>query len=522
MRRLLLVLLMMPAESFATLPAPLDEFGALGGYYRQFHRCPGQPARPESDECADGNGLICALVDKVDQVQGKMNQVQDLEALVSGLRKKGLWASAKRAEARLEELSPRNPKWNTISYELITVPDLLSRCKTELADAILHDAARDAEGDLGDDTRAMLAAQLAYTRARIGDLREARELVERLDQSAPARSGAATNNILRRVAMASAEIGDFDRALQILQRINDPAIKNYILQIAAYQQRFDVATQLCGTGLTTNYALHWLRALVLKEFVEHDRIEEADKWASNWGMLSSPDETSALHFPSFAKIRTLALAKKDPVAARSYLRQSDPKANPNGIAVVAALAGNPDGAKAAIDPEYLEQIGWAHTYGTLGDPAYATLVEAWTRTAQAFWKAGRDSEAIEVLDGAVAHVKAHWCPNSDWCATRLSPLSYAYAGINQPSKGLALLEDFPKAPNDFRRPTRYFLWSAAVQSLLLAGKVEEAFEVLNAEWPGNVGFEIIFVGNTYGAGEESPGPMLFAYGVGFGKERLFY
>lgn len=279
---------------------------------------------------------------------------------------------------------------------------------------------------------------------------------------------------------------------------------------------------LCGTGPTTDYALHWLRASVLKEFVERDRLEEANEWASNWAMLRSPDATLALHFPSFAKIRALAIAKKNPVAARNYLRQVDPKANPNGIAVVAALAGNPDGAKAVIDTGYLEQIGWANSSGTLGDPAYATLVEAWTRVAQAFWKQGRNSEAVEVLDDAVAHVRAHWCPSLDWCATRLSPLSYAYAGINQPGKGLALLDDFPKAPNDYRRPTRSFLWDAAVQSLLLSGKVEEAFDVLDSEWPTNVSFKIIFVGHTYGWGEELPGPMPFAYGVGFGHERSFY
>lgn len=213
---LLLVLALIPGEAFSMSLAQPDEFGAFGGYYQRFRGCRESVVRSEADECAGANGLICGLVDKIDQVQDKMNQVTDLNALVSGLRKKGLWKSAKRAQTKLEELSPRDPTRNSSSYELRHVPDLLSHCKTELADAILHDVTAEVAGDLRDEGKMALAAQLAFTRARIGDLGEAKKLVERLKPYARSQLGSATNDILRRLAMASAELGDFDQSLQVL------------------------------------------------------------------------------------------------------------------------------------------------------------------------------------------------------------------------------------------------------------------------------------------------------------------
>jgi tetratricopeptide (TPR) repeat protein len=530
-----------------------DEFGAYpGGYYGPFVACREDSNAAQPDNCGGGNGSLCALVDRVEEIIGEENQTRFLDSLVSALRRKGLWQTARRAQEKAEKLQSqtgRQPPWRFGWSDLKQVPDLVTRCKSERADLLLQGAEKMISGDPLEEGNWVLAAQLAFTKARIGNREGAKALADRmlLATKPVPEERHDHKKIMRRLAMAYAELNNFDEALRLLPP-DDTDVRNYIIQIAAHRGRLDIATQLSGTTPAGDDRLNGCRILVLKAFIDSGRSEDANRWAAKWKLVSNSDK-SALGIPSLAeiyaknspeavheflrlvrpstfyglslaKVAALALARNDPIAARNYLHAADPKANPNGIAIVAALAGNPDGAKAAIDANYLDGLGWAHHAGSFSDPAYATLTEAWAGIAQAYWKQGRQEDAEAVLDGAVSHIKAHWCPTPLWCGQRLYPLANAYAGINQPARGLALIQDYPSEPNDFRRPSKYFLWTATGKALILADKIEESFKILEALGPGNKNFQFYFVTSTIESDNGFPAAQPLSNA--FFDERILY
>ena len=252
-----------PMIATATMPAPPDEFGvSRDGYYPPLMVCREPPRIPAKDECGGANRELCGLADRVGEVgavgsEGEEPRHKFLAHVVTALRRKGLWMTARHAAALLQAREadpslalPMSTFPYRFSSDLSFAIGMASQCAEESIEATLQDAAQTAVLEQRDKTGLVTAVQLAYTRARIGQNKAASQLAVELSEPVLAlpETSQTYRTARRTLAMTMAELGDIERAIELLPR-NDPnPLDGHIAQIAAYHGQFDKAIELAGTG----------------------------------------------------------------------------------------------------------------------------------------------------------------------------------------------------------------------------------------------------------------------------------
>lgn len=459
-------------------PLALDEFGAHYGRSVPFQGCL-SPTDSLPLTCKGPRQDVCRLLDLANSAPEAWRRSHWMMKASRAFQQNGFNDAARTARAGFD-IEMALPERRDGLILLYHAQNFAAHCMPEAANRLIKEVESKANETASDWGRVQILSHSLFVRAQLGmtDDLDDRLLLLRKDVTEKALFAERPDleiRVRRALAMAAAEGGRFDVAIE-LAPANDPLpLVGQIAQIAIRHGDLERAVGLVGAPTEPESADNWTpvtfaRLALLEARVDRGHAAEAERLVSQWGALRSNSIHGPLH-PSLPRVIALSLATREPGRALRHLSNRDALACTNAVALLAARAGMLEQALSIADANAgAKLMAFAHAVppgeveirvGALGHIGIKTDSEAaaarmrkeaaenvrWQAEegyaraiagiAKVYADKGNSRRALEVLDGA-AHAVFNIMPKPMRGAPVI--IAEAYADIGQPDRGFDFLQ----------------------------------------------------------------------------------